>query len=252
MTLPHLICQYCSHRNAGAEARCAHCGAPLSGEPQPAARPAMSEAGRLLNGAEHVAADVAKTAESAGKELTSDAAKIITERLASMSWRTAAAILVAMVIGALLLMHSCGGTPELPSMGQLGGGAGALGGGSSSGAGLPDPLRGAASCRSADPSGTTESCVVEASSTLLAGGITGGRALTVSVQREQSNRLPDTIARWRAAGATTVADGTVFAAVGPSGTVWYADSASGLRLETSAFSNQSGARTFLQRSGLLR
>ncbi|BCK57264.1 hypothetical protein NWFMUON74_50360 [Nocardia wallacei] len=268
MTLSHLICQYCSHRNSGADSRCAHCGAPLSaaahpghaghpGAPEHAEHPAGQQfstmTGRLLNGAEHAAADVAKTAEGAGKEVASDAAKIITERLASMSWRTAVAILVAMVILAIVVMRSCSGSaPDLSSVGGLGGADGVLGGGSSSAEALPEPLRGAAKCRSADPSGASESCVVEANSALLSGGITGGRALTVSVQREQPNRVADTIARWRAAGATTVADGTVFAAVGPSSTVMYADSRSGLRLETGAFTDRSGARTFLQRSGLLR
>ncbi|MBB5918740.1 hypothetical protein BJY24_007652 [Nocardia transvalensis] len=247
MTLPHLICQYCSHHNSGAEGRCAHCGAPLSAAAKPAHHTLQGDANRVLTGAEHAVGEVAKSVEGAGKEVSKDVAKVVTERLSNMSWRTALAILVAMVILALLAIRSCGGSsPDLPSIGELGAG----GGGSSSSAGsLPGPLRAASSCRSADPSHATEDCTIEAGTPLLA-GITSGRALSFSVHTEQPDRLASTISRWRSAGASVVTSGDIFAAIGSSANVYYADTRTGTRIETGAFSSQAGARTFLQRSGL--
>ncbi|WP_280265441.1 hypothetical protein [Nocardia wallacei] len=259
-----MICQYCSHRNSGAESQCAHCGAPLPAASPPPAAPAASPhaehpahttlsaieqsaertAKKALKGAGHVVEDAGRAAK--GVERTAFGAEHLAERLDSMSWKTASIILGVLLVLAIFVFRSCDFSP--PSFDGLADpGTGISAGNPKS---LPESLRTASTCRSGGAAGA-ESCVVEANSPLLAGGITGGRPLTLTVQAESALQAADTIARWRSGGATSLADTPVFVGVGPAATLLYADRRSGLRIESGAFTDRAGVRTFAQRAGLV-
>ncbi|MFI1461038.1 hypothetical protein [Nocardia carnea] len=116
---------------------------------------------------------------------------------------------------------------------------------------LPGPLR-EATCRPHDETDGVQSCVLAAGSPLLAGGITGGRALSFQVYSAQPVVLAQAIAQWRTASSEVVVDGEIFAAISASSAVWFADTSTGLRLDTGAFTGSAAARTFLAQSGLLQ
>ncbi|WP_280406735.1 zinc ribbon domain-containing protein [Nocardia carnea] len=163
-------------------------------------------------------------------------------------WRAAGGIAVAvlLVLG-FLMVKSCALTaPPLSAPPGLGG----LSAPGDPLAVLPGPLR-EATCRPPDRTGGVHSCVLAADSPLLAGGITGGRALSFQVHSAQPAVLAQAIAQWRTASSEVVADDEVFAAISASSAVWFADPDSGLRLDTGAFAGFTAARTFLARSGLL-
>ncbi|WP_040834087.1 hypothetical protein [Nocardia brevicatena] len=155
---------------------------------------------------------------------------------------------LVLVLLVFLMMRSCSISP--PSMSGLGGfePPGATDGAVVE---LPGPLR-SASCRPQGAGTGVERCVIAAGDPLLFGGIMGGRELTFQVQRVQPGQLTQTIQQWRSAGGTVVADGEVFAAINASSAVLFADTASGLRVDTGSFTDRAGAQTFLARSGLLQ
>lgn len=164
-------------------------------------------------------------------------------------WWTAAVLFVVVLALLLFLIIKLGPLAATPPTGL----AGNVGPGMAADpvAALPVPLQGA-SCQAREESDGASSCVLAADSPLLFGGITGGRALTFQVQTVASAPLGQTIAQWRSAGGEVVADGEVFAVISASSAVWFADTNSGLRVDTGAFASGSGARTFLARSGLLQ
>ncbi|WP_227983719.1 hypothetical protein [Nocardia spumae] len=257
MKPPHSICQYCSHRNGSDETRCGHCGAPLPLGPEPhvqsggAGHPLLAdtahaalEAGRLVTGAagaaEKIGAEVAKAGEGV-KKVAGDAEKgAAAIALPEVTWKIAIAGIAALLVVAVMVIHSCGVSAP-PMIGQL-----------TPVEALPDLVRAASSCRHVDSGAAVDNCVIPADHPLLSGGITGGRQLTFTVRDDPPQNLAAVVDGWRAAGGTVIADGTVFIAVGPSATVWYADTRSGLRIETATFTNRAAAQTFLYRSGLIR
>ncbi|WP_040793330.1 hypothetical protein [Nocardia paucivorans] len=165
-------------------------------------------------------------------------------------WNAAFAVLgLALVLLVFFMMRSCSLPPPTAMTGP--GGLGPVGANDGGAAALPGPLR-TASCRSQGEGTNIERCVIDAGDPLLFGGITGGRALTFQVQRVQPGQLTQTIQQWRTAGGTVVADGEVFAAISASSAVLFADTASGLRVDTGSFTDRAGAQTFLVRSGLLQ
>ncbi|MGW0182894.1 hypothetical protein [Nocardia sp. NPDC003345] len=167
-------------------------------------------------------------------------------------WRAAAGAAVAvLLVLAFLMVKSCAlTTPTLtgpPGLAPAGPGAAAA----DPAAALPAPLR-SASCRPHPETEGVRSCVIAPDSPLLLGEITGGRALVFQVHTGTPDALRQAISQWRSAGGSVVADGDVFAAVSAASAVWYADTNSGLRIDTGAFASAAGARTFLMRSGLLQ
>ncbi|MEU4345492.1 hypothetical protein AB0H00_30275 [Nocardia sp. NPDC023852] len=221
---PELICQYCAHRNTGTDSRCGHCGAPL--------RAVVHAVESVV---EEAPAKLLKVAEKLGAE----AEKVVTAGYPRWQWRALGVAILVMVVLGLVVARSC--SIELPSF------PGAM-----SEEVVPEPLRSAASCQRMDSAGQGEKCVIAANHPMLFGGIAGGRELTFYAERAQPDRLADSISRWRAAGGTALVDGPVYAAIGPSATVWYADTRVGLRLETGTFAGKAAAQTFLSRAGLVR
>ncbi|WP_228002893.1 hypothetical protein [Nocardia australiensis] len=230
-----LICQYCSHRHVGqALSSCAHCGAPL----RAAVRTVTATAGAGVSGVAAVGAGVAE--KVTGK--TGDVARKELPRWLRMA---AGAVIAAIALVGVLAVRSCG--PGLPEMPKLNGADQ-----SNAVSALPALIRSGSSCERLDAGEVTDKCVMSAGHLLLSGGIAGGKDLTFYAELASSERLKETVSRWRAAGATVVADGPVFAAIGPSATVWYADTRTGLRLETGTFTGRAAAQTFLNRAGLTR
>ncbi|WP_406271825.1 hypothetical protein OH799_31505 [Nocardia sp. NBC_00881] len=184
---------------------------------------------------EEAPAKLIKVAEKLGAE----AEKVVTAGYPRWQWRALGVAILVLVVLGLVVARSC--SIELPSF------PGAM-----SEEVVPEPLRSAASCQRMDSAGQGEKCVIAANHPMLFGGIAGGRELTFYAERAQPDRLADSISRWRAAGGTALVDGPVYAAIGPSATVWYADTRVGLRLETGTFAGKAAAQTFLSRAGLVR
>lgn len=177
------------------------------------------------------AAALAPSVVKAGKAFTDSPAA---------QWRAALAALAALVVVVVLIVRSC--SPGLPTIGYT-----------TPVEALPEVLRSAINCDSL-PSVNTDGgkCVIGANNPILAGGVGGGKDLNVTIEVLSADRLSEAVRRWRGAAPTTLSDGPVFAAIGPASTVWYADTRSGLRVETGSMAGAAAARAFLVRSGLLR
>ena len=202
------------------------------------------EAGRLIartaGAAEKVGAEVAKAGESATKAAAEAEKGAAAIALPEVSWKVAIAAIAALLVVAVVVIRSCAVNAP-PMIGQL-----------TPVEALPDLVRAASSCRHVDSGPAVDNCVITADHPLLSGGITDGRQLTFTVRADPPQNLTAVVNGWRVAGGTVIADGTVFVAIGPSATVWYADTRTGLRIETATFANRAGAQTFLFRSGLVR
>jgi hypothetical protein len=182
--------------------------------------------------------------------LVDEAETVVRKHHPKWQWRAAGGIAVAvLLVLAFLMVKSCAlaGPPLTGPVGFGGGGPVAA---TDAVSALPGPLR-TASCRPHDETDGVQSCVLDAGSPLLMGEITGGRQLAFQVQTAAPGALAQAVAQWRSAGGTVVSDGEVFAAISASAAIWYADTQSGLRVDTGAFTDSAGARTFLIRSGLL-
>lgn len=185
--------------------------------------------------------------------LVDEAEEVVHRHHPKWQWRAAAGVAVAaLLVLAFLMVRSCALTPPaLTGPAGLAGPAAGPAVAADALSALPGPLR-AASCRPHEETEGVHSCVLAADSPLLMGGITGGRGLAFQVQAADPGPLAQAIAQWRSAGGDVVVDGKVFAAISASAALWYADTTSGLRVDTGAFASSSGARTFLARSGLLQ
>ncbi|WP_433631389.1 hypothetical protein [Nocardia sp. CA-120079] len=242
MSVAELVCQYCAHRNSGNPTQCGHCGAPLAavhrlsslthlGQPEQVvagAERAVAATGSAVAGAEHAVAGA--------EHAVAGAEKLAAKQYPRWQWGAAVAGIVTMVFGlGFTVVRSCS-TPltSLPGVGVD--------------QALPSQLRAAASCQPVDSA--SENCVIPAADPLLAGGITGGKDLTLSVALDPPERRADTVRNWRTAGGTVLADGVVFVAVSPSATLRYVNTLVGLRVETGAFTGRTAAQTFMARSGL--
>lgn len=280
-------CQYCGHTAGVAVSACANCGAPL---PDPHAVGSPGGAGTgvtpgglgahlaemsgraggpmswpgVPTGHQHPDPPVGGTHDPASGAAThhrhrgvlgflrsrvaGEAEAVVAAHHPKWQWRAAGGVAVAvLLVMAFLMVKSCALTAPPLSVPP------GLGGVSAPGdplAVLPGPLR-EATCRPHAEIDGVRSCVLAAGSPLLAGGVTGGRALSFQVHSAQPAVLAQAIAQWRTASSEVVADGEVFAAISASSAVWFADTNSGLRLDTGAFAGRAAARTFLVRSGLL-
>ncbi|WP_405136737.1 hypothetical protein [Nocardia sp. NBC_01388] len=217
MTAPALLCQYCLHRNSGGDSSCAHCGAPLR------------EVGAALLG---TAAEIA----TVGAPSLGALAPLVERAVSAVGQWWVTLVGIAALLAAVVTVAVCC-SPGLPPIGQP-----------TVRETLPASLRTAANCGAAAQA--VVQCVIPAGNALLFGAIAGGHDLTFSVQVEDPARLSEDVRRWRAAGPAVITDGTLFVAVGPEATVWYADTRTGVRMETATFVNRSAAQTFLIRSGL--
>ncbi|MDE1673369.1 MULTISPECIES: hypothetical protein [Nocardia] len=224
-TLPELVCQYCSHRNTGADSRCSHCGAPL-----------RAAADKAKSAVEKVPAQVAEAAEKVG----AGTKRFVDKTYPRWQWQALGVGLLVLIVAAVFGVRSC--SLSLPS----------ISGATTPVQAMPDTLRSAATCQRLDAGGQGEKCVVAAGHPMLFGGIAGGRDMIFYVELAQQDRLADSISRWRGSGGVALVDGPVYAAIGPSATVWYADTRTGLRLETGTFAGRAAAQTFMSRAGLVR
>ncbi|MFB7720153.1 hypothetical protein [Nocardia sp. NPDC056100] len=239
MSVLDQICDYCSHRSQAGTTGCSNCGAPLakaaapiaaavsgfSGDPLALLGPVVASADKLIGPA-------GKSIEGAVKGAAKSALSEAGMRLPQ--WIAALVGVIAMAAAVFFLVNSCG--PELRS------------GWTSPTRTLPQTLLSASTCSGP---GEDEQCVIAAGNPLLSAGIGGGRELAYAARVVSPQQLSNDVLRWRSAGATVVADGTTFIAISPTWNIWYADSQSGLRLETGALPNAAAARAFLMRSGLL-
>ncbi|WP_330179424.1 hypothetical protein OHB26_23495 [Nocardia sp. NBC_01503] len=225
MSVLESICEYCSHRSPGDAASCIQCGAPLaklmSGDPLALIGPVIASADKLIG-------PTGSTVEGAVKAVFGGVGPRLPQ------WIGALVGVVAMAAAVFFLVNSCG--PELSS------------GWNAPARTLPQTLLAASTCTGA---GESQQCVVAAGNPLLAAGIGGGRELAYAARVVSPDQLANDVRQWRSAGATVVADGTTFIAISPSWNIWYADTQSGLRLETGSLPNAAAARAFLMRSGLL-
>ncbi|MFC3963060.1 hypothetical protein [Nocardia jiangsuensis] len=221
-----LVCEYCAHRSRGGESRCGHCGGPL--------RAALDVAETTVRGAREVvkgAHEVVRNAEKVAGVVGGEWQRFVLPAVGVLF-----AVLCAVLVWSCSPLRSAVAPPPPVSAAQA----------------LPELLAAAAtSCERADAGRRAERCVLPAGSPLLFGGLAGGRELTLHTELAAPEELAATVRRWRSAGGTVLLDGRVYAAVGPSTTVLYADSRTGLLLETSAFTGPGAARTFLNRAGLL-
>ncbi|MFE3445415.1 hypothetical protein ACFXNW_20495 [Nocardia sp. NPDC059180] len=243
-----LICQYCSHRDTGGHGKCMNCGAPLAAtatpvQPEPEA-PVAHEA--------TPAAMIGTALRKFGEVVRDDAAVVRKEAAAidhavhtphpRWQWQAVAAVLAVMAVVGFFLVKSCSFSISPPTGVPLG----------SVTTALPTPLRTAASCQPMAGSGAVvERCVIGADDPLLSGAITAKRDLIFHARLVPRTTLNETVGQWRAAGATVMSDGAVFAAVSPSAAVQYANPSTGLLIDSGTFAGSAGARTFLSRSGLL-
>ncbi len=223
MTPTHLICDYCSHRNVADESRCGHCGAPLV-----RGRSLESDVEGVVRGATALAGPAEKVA-------TEVAAATAAGTSVVRQWQAVAAALSGLVAIAVLVVHWVSGSA--PALVPPAPGAASA---------LPAVLR-TATCRTV---GVVDQCVIAPDDPLLAGGLVAGRELPFSRQVLDPGRSAEQLRSWRAQEPSVVVDGSVFAAVGPAATVWFADMRTGLCVETGTFVDRAAARTFLVRSGL--
>ncbi|WP_040775649.1 hypothetical protein [Nocardia pneumoniae] len=230
-TLRELVCEYCGHRNTGANSRCAHCGAPLrsSGDKSVVERKLPTQV-----------AEVAEKVGAEAEKAVAETKKIVGKTYPLWQWRAVGIAIVVMIVAAVFGVRSCSMPfPVVPS-------------GDTQAQAMPGLLRSAASCQPLDNTGRGEKCVIAADNPMLFGGIAGGRDLTFYSELVQPDQLSDTMSRWRNARAVVLVDGPVYVAISPSATVWYADTRAGFRLETGTFAGQTAARTFVSRAGLVR
>ena len=117
-------------------------------------------------------------------------------------------------------------------------------------AALPGQLRSSASCTAQEPA--RSECVVVAADPLLREGLTAGRDLAFTATLMSRQQLAAVVDQWRRQGGSIIAAGTVYVDISPSSGVRYANSATGLRIETVTFTSEMSARTFVMRAGMAR
>jgi hypothetical protein len=247
-----LNCRYCGSPVDGAV--CAHCGAPApdkaaAAAPPPAATtPGHDQARGHVPDPAAVAGSVVGAIRSRlvpeAEKIVPEAEKLVRKHHPAWQWRAAGGVLVvALLLLVVLMIRSCslpGITGGFANPGLSGGPARTL----------PGTLA-TASCEPPESVTGVERCVVSASDPLLSGGITGGRDLPLRVQTVPPAELAGIVRQWRAAGGSVVSDSAVFVSISASSAVLYADTGSGLRIDTGSFTNNAAAQTFLSRSGLL-
>jgi hypothetical protein len=213
-----LVCAYCAHKLVEGAAHCLHCGAPAHAaeacHEQPPAKP---------------------PAEQKQTESPKSSAPESESENSWLSWLAIGLIAVVVVVAVIVVgRHIMAGPP--PATDPV--------------AALPDQLRSAATCTAQEPA--RSECVVVAADPLLREGLTGGRDLAFTATLVQREQLAAIVAQWRRQGGRIIAAGTVFVDVSQSAGVRYANSATGLRIETVTFTSEMSARTFVMRAGLAR
>jgi len=226
LNLPQLICQYCAHRNDGAQSQCAHCGGPLIA--------------KVEKGWEVAAGVGIPLAEKALPAVRKALPGVLAKIGGAIQWQAVAGALGIVGVLAAAALHSCSISP-FP--GHSSGPAGAVDA-------LPAALRAASVCAPFDAAKKIDKCVLTANDPLLSGGITGGQDLSYYLQTDRPDQLAAAIARWRADGGSILSDRPRFVAIGPSATVRLADGGTGAQVETGTFASRDAAQTFALRAGI--
>ena len=220
------LCDYCGHPLAAAATGCEHCGARTP-------RTELSSiAAELPKLAERAAVEVAPALESGAGGAAALAAGLLAQ---PQRWLAGAAS--ALVMALLALTASCHFFGPHPA---------ASGDPTNL---LPAALRLGASCTAYDTARHTDRCVVAAGSPLLM-GIDDGQGVTFYAEALPHDRLSAVVQQWRAGGGTVLADNAVFASISPARNVLYADTRTGLRIDTDTFPDSQSAQTFLTRCRL--
>jgi hypothetical protein len=220
-----LVCAYCAHKLVEGAAHCLHCGAPAhaaeAGHEQPPAKPPAEQ-------------KQTESPKSSAPESESEESEDESEN-SWLSWLAIGLIAVVVVVAVVVVgRHIMAGPP--PATDPV--------------AALPDQLRSAATCTAQEPA--RSECVVVAADPLLREGLTGGRDLAFTATLVRREQLAAIVAQWRRQGGRIIVAGTVFVDVSPAAGVRYANSATGLRIETVTFTSEMSARTFVMRAGLAR
>ncbi|MEU0541441.1 hypothetical protein ABZ319_16390 [Nocardia sp. NPDC005978] len=205
-------CRYCRHHTAHDSRDCENCGAPTT-----------VNAGAVLTEVAALAAPLRQ-------------ARVFAEHVVPRQWIVAVIIGVVLLGGVAVAVHAIGDLR--PTIWHAPGHTT-----------LPPTLEDAADCAEFDHHTSAERCVIAGNSPLLK-DLTGGQRLVFEVRPMAPDVLASTLQLWRATGSV-VADGETFAAVGPTATVWYANTATGTRMDTGRFSSGEAARQFLSRAGLV-
>jgi hypothetical protein len=221
------LCDYCRRALPTDAVECDHCGA------KPPRRGPLSAAG-LPDLARNLLADVSRDQleHEADRLWPALAAKVLEKPL---HWAAGAVgVLLTSILSLaagchVLLPHPAAGSDPV-----------AL---------LPMSLRIAASCSVYDTGRHTERCVIPAGSPLLM-GIDGGGDVSFYVESAAREQLSTAISQWRAGGGTVIADNAVFLAISPAHNVLYANTRSGLRVDTDTFADSQSAQAFVDRTRL--
>lgn len=236
-------CSYCSAERDAAERRCGNCGAPLRQAIELVSSPVREDSG----------ANSEPSPVSVWEQRFPAA-----YQMARMGLGLPAALagIVAVAIAGLAVVYALGSGNPMPRppasalQGAAPPGAASSGSAQNAFALLPGALASAATCWGDAPDGG-DRCVISAGDPFLHENPAANGDLTFTVTLSTKDGLANIINQWRAGGGTVIEDGTEFAEIGPSATVMYASTTTGLHLDTSSFASRAAAQTFLTRSGLV-
>jgi hypothetical protein len=212
-----LVCAYCAHKLVEGAAHCLHCGAPAH----------AAETGLEQSPAKPPPPQQHESPEPPPPEGESENSWL--------SWLAVGLLVLIVVVTVIVVARHRMAGPAPATDPVLA---------------LPEPLRSAATCTVQEPA--RSECVVVAADPLLREGLTGRRDLAFTATLVPRDQLAAIVAQWRRQGGKIIAAGTVFVDVSPSAGVRYANSATGLRIETVTFTSEMSARTFVMRAGLAR
>lgn len=226
-----ITCGYCAAERNAAEHRCGNCGAPLKQAVDRSSSPSSP------------------VGHDSGAELSPVTVwerwfpSIYAMVRSGLGWPAALAGIIAVAVAGLAVVFTLGTATHVPRPRPPTSAQNVL-------ALLPTTLASAATCWGDAPDGGAR-CVISAGDPFLLGIPAARGDLTFTIAQSTKVGLASVIDGWRADGGTVIEDGPEFAAIGPSATVLYASTTTGLRLDTASFANQTAAQTFLTRAGLV-
>lgn len=220
---PLLVCAYCGHLLAEGVSHCANCLAPVRHDHKH--KPEVKAAAVKPAAARKEEREVAEHHEPVAKAHSR-----------FPSWLGPFAFFVIMVIVAIVAVRWHG--PSHPRQ-QF----------TDPVAVLPPALRDNAECHQPAPDHSVE-CTVHATNMLLRPNLSGGRDLTVHAQLLPADQAAAAVTTWRNQGAEIVLNSKVVTAIGTSLQVLYANTTTGLILETTTLRTLPDARAFVSRAGL--
>lgn len=230
-----LVCAYCAHRVLAGALHCVHCGAPARAAAHP---PSHTDPARPGPGVAPTATAKPVSSQEPNTANPVESPKPSAEEDMWQTWVPPLVLAAVLVIVLVAVVRLFSGEESRQVTNPVDA--------------LPGPLRTAATCQP-DAGGAARSrCVVRAGHPLLTGRLSGGQDLDFYAQLLPEPNLAVTLARWRDQGGRIITDGTVFAAVGASRNVLFADTRTGLRIDTAALADERSAQDFAVRAGLTR